>query len=311
MSEIKFSIIIPVYKVEEYLERCVNSVIGQTYKNIEIILVDDGSPDRCPEMCDAYAAQDDRIKVIHKENGGLSDARNFGIKSASGDYIIFLDSDDSIELTSCEDICKAIESAACPDVVICNTNWIENGSIRVANRYDRCELFNGGKEFLNYMFSMPFTFCFLSPNNIYKKTFLIDNQLFFEKGLLHEDERWTPEVLLNAKTVLNTNIAFYNYFIRSGSITTAKKKTKNAKDIISTVHYLKELYEKIEDKNLKNNLKSYLCNLYLHAVCIGELFDEKEYIDKKLCMSLAKTYKAKIKASVFCLSPKLYYRLKK
>ncbi len=311
MSEVKFSIIIPVYNVEEYLERCVSSVINQTYKNIEIILVDDGSPDGSPAMCDKFAAQDDRIKVIHKENGGLSDARNFGIKAANGEYIIFLDSDDSIELTSCEDIYNSIKGAASPDVVICNTNWIENGSTKVVNRYDKCELFNGGKEFLNYLFSMPFTFCFLSPNNIYKRELLIDNNLFFEKGLLHEDERWTPEVLLEAKTVLNTNIAFYNYFIRMGSITTAKKKTKNAKDLISTVHYLNNLYEKIEDKVLRNNLKSYLCNLYLNAVCMGELYDEKEFINKRLCVSLAKTYKAKIKAAVFCISPKLYYRLRK
>lgn len=311
MSNIKFSIIIPIYKVEEYLERCVGSVINQTYSNIEIILVDDGSPDRCPEMCDVYAAQDDRIRVIHKENGGLSDARNTGIKAATGDYIIFLDSDDSIELTSCEDISNAIEGATHPDIVVCNTNWIEDGQTKVINRYPRCELFNGGDEFLKYMFSVPFTFCFLTQNNVYKRELLIDNQLFFEKGLLHEDERWTPQILLVAKTVLNTNIAYYNYYIRSGSITTVKNKTKNAKDIISTVLYLNEIYEEIADKNLRNNLKSYLCNLYLHAICIGGLQADKEYVNRKLCIELAKTLRTRIKAAIFFVSPKLYYRLRK
>ena len=90
----KFSIIIPIYKVEVYLHQCVDSVLAQSYKNIEVILVDDGSPDSCPRICDEYAAKDERIKVIHKPNGGLSDARNSGLKIANGDYVIFLDSDD-------------------------------------------------------------------------------------------------------------------------------------------------------------------------------------------------------------------------
>ena len=90
------SIVIPVYKVEKYLEKCVESVINQTYKNLEILLVNDGSPDNCPKICDEYAQKDNRIKVIHKENGGLSDARNAGIDVATGKYITFIDSDDYI-----------------------------------------------------------------------------------------------------------------------------------------------------------------------------------------------------------------------
>lgn len=88
------SIIVPIYGVEEYLNKCINSIINQTYKNLEIILVDDGSPDKCPEICDAFEKKDDRIKVIHKKNGGLSDARNAGLDIAHGDYFVFVDSDD-------------------------------------------------------------------------------------------------------------------------------------------------------------------------------------------------------------------------
>ncbi len=91
------SVIIPVYKVEPYLDRCIQSVVNQTYKNLEIILVDDGSPDNCPAMCDAWAEKDSRIRVIHKENGGVSSARNVGIQAASGEFFFFLDSDDSIK----------------------------------------------------------------------------------------------------------------------------------------------------------------------------------------------------------------------
>ena len=90
------SIVIPVYKVELYLEKCIESIINQTYKNLEIIIVDDGSPDNCPQICDEYSKKDKRIKVIHKENGGLSDARNAGIDIATGKYIAFVDSDDYV-----------------------------------------------------------------------------------------------------------------------------------------------------------------------------------------------------------------------
>lgn len=90
----KISFVIPVYKVEQYIEQCVDSVLNQTYKDIEVVLVDDGSPDNCPKMCDEYALEDNRIKVVHKPNGGLSDARNAGLSVATGDYVIFMDSDD-------------------------------------------------------------------------------------------------------------------------------------------------------------------------------------------------------------------------
>ena len=105
----KISIIVPVYNVENDLDRCVKSIMQQTYKNIEIILVDDGSPDRCPEMCDKYAQQDSRIKVIHKENGGLSDARNVGLNEAGGDFVMYVDSDDYIESDSCEQLLKTMQ----------------------------------------------------------------------------------------------------------------------------------------------------------------------------------------------------------
>lgn len=95
--DLLISIIIPIYNVEEYLERCIDSVVNQTYKNLEIILVDDGSPDRCGDICDTWALRDTRIKVIHKKNGGLSDARNAGMSLATGEFIAFVDSDDVVE----------------------------------------------------------------------------------------------------------------------------------------------------------------------------------------------------------------------
>ena len=110
MSMPVVSVVVPVYKVEKYLERCVASLRSQTLRDVEIILVDDGSPDSCPEMCDALAEQDSRIRVIHKKNGGLSSARNAGLKVASGKYVGFVDSDDDVEPDMYEKMLSVIES---------------------------------------------------------------------------------------------------------------------------------------------------------------------------------------------------------
>ena len=108
MKQSLISIIVPIYKVEKYLEKCIESILAQTYKNIELILVDDGSPDNCPSICDRYAKKDSRVIVIHKQNGGLSDARNMGLNIAKGDFISFIDSDDFVSDDFCELLLGAI-----------------------------------------------------------------------------------------------------------------------------------------------------------------------------------------------------------
>ena len=107
-EKIKFSVVLPIYNVEKYLNRCLDSVMNQTYKKIEIILVDDGSPDNCPQMCDNWAKVDDRIKVVHKKNAGLGEARNSGLDVATGDYIAFFDSDDYIDTRLFEELYTVI-----------------------------------------------------------------------------------------------------------------------------------------------------------------------------------------------------------
>ena len=117
-NEPLISIIVPIYKVEDYLDRCIQSILNQSYKNIEIILVDDGSPDRCGSICDAYALTDSRVKVIHKENGGLSDARNAGLEVVNGSLIGFVDSDDLIHPRMYELMLNALTSTH-SDISIC------------------------------------------------------------------------------------------------------------------------------------------------------------------------------------------------
>ena len=130
------SVIVPIYNVESYLDRCIESIVNQTYKNLEIILVDDGSPDNCPAMCDAWAARDSRIQVIHKENGGLSDARNAGLAAASGEYIAFADSDDWVDAQCIRSLYGALretdsEIAAC-DVCVTSRETGESCSFTKA-----------------------------------------------------------------------------------------------------------------------------------------------------------------------------------
>lgn len=139
-----FSIIVPIYNIKPYLDRCLISLIGQTYKDIEIILVDDGSTDGSSELCDKYAAQDNRIQVLHKENDGLSDARNKGLELASGEYILFVDSDDYIDLNACQNLCN-YTSLGC-DILIADA-IVENGNMDLTHISEIGTIFNG-KEYL-------------------------------------------------------------------------------------------------------------------------------------------------------------------
>ncbi len=124
------SVVLPIYNVEKYLEKCIESVVNQTYKNLEIILVDDGSPDNCPEICDRWAEKDNRIKVVHKKNAGLGMARNSGIENATGDYICFFDSDDFVELNTIEKAYKSIEESSA-DVVCFGFTSVDENEIAI------------------------------------------------------------------------------------------------------------------------------------------------------------------------------------
>ena len=124
------SVIVPVYKVEPYIRKCVDSILGQTFSDIQVILVDDGSPDQCGKICDEYAKQDNRVEVIHKENGGLSDARNEGVKYATGKYILFVDSDDYIAEDLVEKTVEVAETQNC-DIVLFDYYYVEDGMIEV------------------------------------------------------------------------------------------------------------------------------------------------------------------------------------
>ena len=300
----KFSIIVPIYNVEKYLDRCVDSLLKQTYQDIEIILVDDESPDGCPQKCDEYKKSDSRVRVIHKVNGGLSDARNAGLEIARGEYIIFVDADDYIDIDTCERLCNYANKNV--DIIIANA-FVEGGVVDLTHIVTKDIL--TGQEYLldaykNYKAPMA------AWLNIYKRLFLKENNLFFKKGILHEDEEFTPRAFLKANQVLVSGENFYHYIIRNDSITTKKDKRKNANDLYDTCCELEEIYRNLPDERLKKYLLNSLADKYLSMFQGGKLFIYgKEYIHKDLVWRNAKLRKTKLKSILYFFSPKLYYNI--
>ena len=208
------SVIVPVYKVEAYLDRCVQSIVDQTYRNLEIILVDDGSPDNCPAMCDIWAEKDDRIRVIHKENGGLSDARNAGMAVETGQYISFIDSDDYIAPEMYRLLVDRM-AADSSDIAACGAEMVyEDGSVsRMLTRSGSCVL--NREEAMEACVEESW----LKQPVWYKlyKTELIRDVLF-PVGKYHEDVFWTWQAVSRAQKVSVFDTPCYFYVQRSSSI---------------------------------------------------------------------------------------------
>lgn len=220
------SIIVPVYNVAQYLERCLISLTGQTYKNIEIILVDDGSTDLSGKLCDIWQEKDNRIQVIHKANGGLSDARNHGLQKASGAYICFTDSDDWIDLKFIEVMLGAAVDTE-SDIVECDylcTDGSEPVRHNCATEYDY-RVFAGKECFRRFLTN---DFFVSACNKLYRKE-VLENQ-FFLKGVYHEDEYWTYKIFSKAQKVCRLYYTGYFYFQRNGSIVHSKPSLKRLTD---------------------------------------------------------------------------------
>ena len=225
MENEKISVIIPIYKVEKYLDKCVESVVNQTYKNLEIILVDDGSPDNCPKMCDEWAKKDNRIKVIHKPNGGLSDARNAGLDNMTGKYVTFLDSDDYLDSAFCKTLYDLIKKYNA-DFAAAFLKWFSDdpNEPMPSDVYLNAEYVEKYVEedlVPSYLFKKEIPNFVSSGSKLYKKE--IFNDIRFDYGKLHEDAFILPKILLNTKSFVYTNKLLYNYYQRSTSIMHTRK----------------------------------------------------------------------------------------
>lgn len=211
------SIIVPIYKVDPYLRQCLDSIVNQTYTNLEIILVDDGSPDNCPQICDEYAAKDNRIVVIHKENGGLSDARNAGLDICKGEYIYFIDSDDWIDINTIETLYEIAQTTKSDIVIGDYTTTTESGNHTnnvSSKQIVEMPLFNLLK--CHQPGHPLFTQVVAAWNKLIKKN--IAKKWLFPKGAICEDHFTIYKYFFSASNVVLTNIKTYFYRTREGSI---------------------------------------------------------------------------------------------
>ncbi len=208
------TVVVPVYKVEKYLAKCLDSIINQTYKNLEIILVDDGSPDNSGMICDEYAQKDDRIKVIHKENGGVAKARNDAIDIANGEYIGFVDSDDWVEPDMYEVLVNNIKKYNA-DISMCGETIYENGVVSIDNADGKVVEMdcNMAKKETVIGGSMG-----LIWNKIYKKN-VVENVRFNSEYGCSEDLLFVYQCIANSNKIVLDNQSKYNYFRREGGIT--------------------------------------------------------------------------------------------
>ncbi len=286
----KFSIIIPIYKVEKYLEQCINSVLNQSFVDYELILVDDGSPDLCGKICDDFAKNDNRIKVIHKKNNGLSSARNDGLRISNGDYIVFLDGDDAMCEDSFQKMSSLIEEYSYPDIIIGNIiHWsINNNEIIVDNSKYMSKQGNMNILEINQLYAkdsvqLPWR----AYQSIYRKNFLIENNLFFDEDLVGaEDCDYYLKVIQKLKTYTITDTAFVKYRInREGSII-------NTPSYNSVIGQLKTFANAYNSANIfpdEKLMKTYFANRFTNIIILVNLLNSS--YERKICYDFIKTNK--------------------
>ena len=253
------TVVVPVYKVEKYIDRCVTSIINQSYKNLEIILVDDGSPDNCGKICDDYSTKDERIKVIHKENGGLSDARNAGINIAKGKYITFIDSDDYIKYDYVEFLYNLILKNNVK-VSICSHTVLYDTGLRIDKETEEFSVLDAKTTIKRILYDDGIDISAWAK--MYETTLF--NDIKYPKGRLFEDSAITCKILSNCEKIAIRSKSKYFYMIRSDSITNENFNVKKMDLITSTKEmgeYILKKYPDLEDAVNRRIMYAYLSTL--------------------------------------------------
>ncbi len=318
MSKPQISVIVPVYKVEPYLEFCVDSVLSQTFRDFELILVDDGSPDRCPAICDSYAEKDARVQVIHKKNGGLSSARNAGIEKAIGEYLCFIDSDDYVSPVYLEHLYQAATETEA-DMVVCHMLPVTDSKIPESSQYGKPEEMTQQDGFA-CLFSGRNTEMVVAPNKLYKKRLFA--HIRYPIGKLHEDEATIHFLIDQCDKIAWLEESLYFYRKTEGSITNSRYSLKRLDELSakeSRLVFFKEkgyngFYDKLSLSYCSLIMRHY--RTVLHEISNAE---QKENTLKELYAKFCETYqyvrkkpmqaKQKIRFSLFKGCPRLVAKM--
>ena len=316
----QISIVVPVYNVENYLSYCVESLRQQTYKNIEIILVDDGSTDSSGEICDQYAREDDRIKVLHIENGGLSNARNTGVKESSTDWIVFIDSDDYYDHRAIEYLVKLrdkyrVDLVATPVIEVRNyenSDFLGDFREKYSGKLDR-------RKALEQMFYGNYVGTH-SGGKLYKKEILL--RFPYPNGMLYEDLSLAYEHIASCENIAVSALNLYKYYRRPGSIVNSKYSDRLL-DFYKAMEWNRAYVERDypNDKEMRRalNVRYVFNGLHIvHAMLISDMYAEvnkirKEYIQyfKDVIPNSNVTRKNKLKYILFLVSAKLYKKIRR
>ncbi len=288
-NDLMISVVIPVYNVEKFLDRCIKSILDQTYSNLEIILVDDGSTDHSGEICDKYQIADNRVRVIHKKNGGLSDARNVGIDIASGEYIAFVDGDDFVH-PEMYDILLSNLIRTNSDLACCEMyNYEETQENLNRDIENKCTVVVGQQivQQLERLDVVTVSAC----NKLYKRE-LFDN-CRYPIGRLHEDQWVIHRILFQTRRMVKTEAKLYYYVVRNNSITKTKITEKRIFDLLEALEEQYIFFKSYGMFQLQKNIAYHVANyvLYYYRTVGHEKMDEKEYIRKRLRLEFEKIMK--------------------
>ena len=318
----KISVIVPVYKVEKYLERCVDSIRNQTYKNLEIILVDDGSEDNCPEICDRYSRLDERIKVIHQKNAGLSAARNMGLKVATGEYIALVDSDDYINCNMFADMMEQLHLKKA-DIVMCDCKYVydTDEDADVNEKASGAEVISvDGREAQYYAYRDDYNRIAYTVawNKIYRRELF--EGISYPVGRIHEDEARTHQLLYRANKIVYVKYPYYFYFQRKDSIVGKKISRANLQQLDAYADKLRFYMEKREYELWRMEASH-----SMHMVCYQQGLFEKDRIKISIRKEQSgnsltneiKKYKAiagiplvlRLEILLFIYFPRLYFKV--
>ncbi|MEW9501071.1 glycosyltransferase family 2 protein [Jeotgalibacillus marinus] len=289
LQENRVSVIVPIYKVEKYLDRCIKSILNQSYENLEIILVDDGSPDRCGKIADHYKTTDSRVKVIHKENGGLSEARNYGMKEVTGEYVTYVDSDDWIDEKMIETMMNTLNEYEADSVQSSFYYAYERHNLydhRYYSREDSPVILNNQSLIRELVINERIKS--FAWGKLFKTKLIRD--IPFRKGVLFEDVYWAHEVMRKVEKFVLIHDPLYNYFQRDDSIV-ANYSLRNLDQIkgLKERHvFITENYNNLTEESHKAILKS--CLIHYKLLLLNRRKDKSGVHRKEVQQYIKKNY---------------------